>query len=181
MSDIRPTAFMSYAREDNKDNDDHLKGFRDKLEREIRMHTAEEDFTIFQDDIYVRWGEQWEEKLLNSLDDAIFFIPIITPRFFKSEWCKLELTRFLERQEKLKQQRQGDPPGIIYPIYYIDHTPLNDKNHPGRDELIEAVLKSQHIDWRKLRREPFSAKKVKLELDKMARHIRDALGKMGRG
>jgi hypothetical protein len=176
---------MSYVRKDNEDNDDNLTTLRDRLERDIRMYTADEDFFIFQDTIRVRWGEQWEEKLLNSLDDAVFFIPIITPRFFKSEWCALEFARFLERQEKLKQQRQGDPPSIICPVYYIDHLPLNDSNHPDRNHpdrkaLIEAVLKNQHIDWRHLRLKSFSDEEVKTTIDNMARRIRDALDEMRR-
>jgi len=170
---------MSYAT--NDDHDGKLTTFHTRLEIAIQDYTADDDFTIFKDNVYVRWGDQWEEKLLQSLDDAVFFIPIITPRFFKSDWCPLELTRFIERQEKLKQQRQGNPPGIICPVYYIDHKPVNDSNHPDRDELIESVVKNQYIDWRNLRREPFSAKKVQHTIDAMASRIRDALDEMRRG
>jgi hypothetical protein len=63
-------------------------------------------------------------------------------------------------------------------VYYIDHKPVNDSNHPDRDELIEAVLKNQHIDWRHLRLKSFWDEEVRTTIDKMARRIRDALDEM---
>jgi hypothetical protein len=179
MIDIRPTAFMSYATRD--DHNGKLTTLRSVLEIAIRDYTADDDFVIFQDKVYVRWGEKWEEKLLDSLDDAVFLIPIITPRFFTSDWCSLELKHFIERQEKLKQQHPGAPPGIICPVSYTDYKPLNNSNHPDRDELVEAGHENQYVDWRRLRHEAFAHKRVKHTIDAMACRIRDALDEIRRG
>jgi hypothetical protein len=174
----RPMAFMSYATDDDHDN--NLTRLHTELGKAVRDYYADDDFIIIQDRIYVRWGDDWERMLLESLDEAVLFIPILTPRFFKSEWCQCELDLFNQRQEKLQQQSQDSLHGIICPIYYIDYKPINDSNHPDRDSLVESVLKHQYIDWRRLRREPFSAKKVKLQLDAMAHRIRDALDEIRR-
>lgn len=170
----RPIAFMSYVSQDDDDNDGKLTKLRVKLEQAVGLFIAE-DFRIFQDRVSVRWGDRWEDRILQSLDEAVFFIAIITPRFFKSEWCLREFDLFLQRNATLAQQNPGQSPGIILPVYYVDYKPIEDKNHPDRNNLVEAIHKNQYIDWRKLRHEPFSAKKVKQKLDEMALRIRDAL------
>jgi hypothetical protein len=165
---------MSYVTQDDDYIDGKLTEFRVKLERAVSAFIAE-DFRVFQDKVRVRWGDKWQDQILDALEEAVFFIPIITPRFFKSGWCLLELELFVQRKAKLSQQTQGRSPGIILPVYYIDYKPLEDQNHPDRNSLVEAVYENQYVDWRRLRHEPFSAKKVKLKLDEMALRIRDVL------
>ena len=94
----KPAAFMSYAHPD--DTRGRLTEFREHLGDEVHIQTGEE-FLIFQDRKDLQWGENWKKRIEESLDDATFLIPIITPSFFKSQACRDELERFLDREKKL--------------------------------------------------------------------------------
>src|SRR3712207_8752310 len=48
----------------------------------------------------VQWGDNWQERIEESLDEVTFFIPIITPGFFRSAHCQDELERFLDRRSE---------------------------------------------------------------------------------
>ena len=48
------------------------------------------------------------------LDEARFFIPILTPSYFRSEACRDELEKFLQVGEG-----DADAGTSILPIYYI--------------------------------------------------------------
>jgi cobaltochelatase CobT len=86
--DRKPGAFMCYAR--INDRDGTLTKLREKLSEEVEELIGEE-FPIFQDIEDIKWGEDWKERIGESLSEVTFFIPIITPSFFKSEYCRDEL------------------------------------------------------------------------------------------
>src|SRR5215210_599924 len=112
----KPVAFMSYAHRDNKDG--RLSQLRERLSNEVSVRRGE-DFEIFQDRDDIRWGQDWKERIEESIDEVTFLIPIVTPSFFRSKHCRNELKRFLDREQKL------DRKDLVLPIYYID-TPLMD-------------------------------------------------------
>src|SRR3982751_4267728 len=95
-----PIAFMSYVRLDDQDENGRLTQFRERLSGEVRMQTGEA-FDIFQDRNDIAWGQQWKERIDETLDAVTFLIPVITPTFFKSPACRNELERFLKREESL--------------------------------------------------------------------------------
>ena len=79
-------AFMSYVRSDDQHDDGRLTQLRERLSAEVRMQTGEE-FPIFQDRDDIQWGQSWRLRIEESVDEVTFFIPIITPSFFRSEGC----------------------------------------------------------------------------------------------
>src|SRR5919108_3768053 len=106
----QPAAFMSYAHSDDKYG--HLTVFRERLGDEVRALLGAE-FPIFQDHKDILWGQNWRERIEESLDEVTLLIPIVTPSFFASESCRDELRRFLERERKLKRT------DLVLPVYYI--------------------------------------------------------------
>jgi F-box protein 11 len=165
----KPAAFMSYAHSDDKHG--HLTQFRERLSDEVRVQIGEE-FLIFQDRKDLQWGENWKERIKESIDEVTFLIPIITPSFFKSPACRRELQRFLEREEKLGRK------DIVLPIYYVDCPLLNDKEEWTGDELAQVIATRQRADcadWRKLRFKPFDSQEVREALAELGVQIRDAL------
>src|ERR1035441_810650 len=91
-------AFWSYTRFDD-DNDGHwLTALRKALVAEVQASFGKQ-LEIFQDVDGVAWGEQWRSKLESSSDDAVFFIPIITPSYFASEPSRDELKQFVDREK----------------------------------------------------------------------------------
>jgi diguanylate cyclase (GGDEF)-like protein len=162
----QPAAFMSYVHHDDKY--ERLTTFRALLSDEVQIHTGEE-FPIFQDRKDVQWGQNWKERLDESLDCVTFLIPIITPGFFKRQYCREELERFLERERKLKRS------DLILPVYYVDCLFLSDEKLCRADPLAQAISSRQYIDWRELRFEPSTSPEVGKKLADLAIQIRDAL------
>lgn len=163
-----PIAFMSYVRFDDEHENGRLTDFRKRLSGEVRMQTGE-DFSIFQDRNDIQWGQNWKERIQDSIDGVTFLIPIITPGFFISESCRAELERFLERERNLKRN------DLILPVYYVSSPVLDDDTKRAQDPLAQEIAKHQFADWRDLRFEPFTSPQVGKTFAQLAVQIRDAL------
>ena len=83
----QPVAFMSYVRFDDEHENGRLTQFCQRLSGEVQLQTGEK-FPIFQDRKDIAWGQQWQERLDESLDEVTFLILILTPGFFKSSACR---------------------------------------------------------------------------------------------
>jgi F-box protein 11 len=165
-----PVGFLSYVRDDDKHERGRLSDLAKRLSGEVQIQTGEK-FHIFQDRNDIEWGQQWKVRLEDSLDEVTFLIPIITPGFFKSPYCRKELERFLKREKNLKR---GD---LILPIYYVNCPILNDEEKRKADPLAITIADRQYADLRELRFEPLSSPEVSKMLAKMATQIVDALGR----
>jgi parallel beta-helix repeat protein len=155
-------AFMSYVHSDNKNN--RLTEFRERLSNEVCMQIGE-DFPIFQDQADILLGHNWKKRIEESLDAVMFLIPIITPSFFKSEQCRAELERFLEREKELKRA------DLILPVYYVECPLLNDPEKRATDKLAQVIAERQYADWRELRFEPFTTPQFCKNLAQIANQI----------
>lgn len=136
--DRNPGAFMSYVHKD--DDDGRISAFRNKLSAQTRKVIGEE-FPIFQDCEDIKWGEDWDARIDESLAEVTFFIPIITPSFFRSQYCRDELTRFLEREERLGLK-------LILPVYYIETPLIENGSMRFADELAQKISSHQYADCR---------------------------------
>jgi F-box protein 11 len=145
-----------------------LTKFRERLSGEVRMQTGE-TFDIFQDRKDIAWGERWKQRIDGSLDAVTFLIPVVTPGFFKSQPCREELERFLQREESLGRA------DLILPVYYVECPVLSDEAKREKDPLAKAVAARQYADWRELRFELFTSPDVCKRLAQMARQIVEAL------
>ncbi|WP_417916038.1 right-handed parallel beta-helix repeat-containing protein [Candidatus Electronema sp. JC] len=161
-------AFMSYVNEDDRHDNGWMTQFRERLSGEVRMHTGE-PFDIFQDRKDIAWGQQWQDRINQSLDAVTFLIPILTPAFFKSAACRDELERFLKREETLGRS------DLILPVYYVNCPVLQDKAKREQDELAKTIAARQYADWRDLRFEDFTSPQLRKALAKMAQQIMEAL------
>jgi len=160
---------MSYVRSDDANDNGRISELRKRLEGEIRVQSGDNTFHIFQDREDIAWGEQWAQRINESLDAVTFLFPVITPGFFKSTACRDELKRFLEREKQLRRQ------DLILPIHYVD-TPLLSHAAKGKtDELAKLIANRQHADWRELRFEPLDSSVVGRVLAKLAKEVVDAL------
>src|SRR5208283_526558 len=132
-----PMAFWSYTRFDDKHAHGKLTALREQLERELRSQLGT-PFAIFQDTEGLEWGERWKEKLVTSIGEALFFIPVVTPTYFGSQVCRTELEAFLQREQKLLYEE------LILPVYWIS------VDRPG-DELAGTLMSRNYVDFRELR------------------------------
>lgn len=162
----KPAAFMSYAHVDDKYG--HLTEFRERLSHEVQVQTGEK-FPIFQDHNDIQWGQTWEALIEEALYEVTFFIPIITPSFFKSQACRDGLKQFIEREKELKRD------DLILPVYYVDCPLLNDEAERAIDELAQVIYAHQWADWRDIRHYSWDSQQVCKALERLAVQIRDAL------
>jgi len=160
-----PLAFLSYVNFDDDHENGRLRTFAERLAGEVRLQSGIA-FEIFIDREDLRWGEQWKARLEESLDAATFLVPMVTPGYFKREWCRKELARFLEREKKLGR---GD---LILPVYYV-RTPEMEKE--SGDALAEVLRGRQRVDWRHLRFEPWTSPSIGQRLAQMAEQIVEAM------
>jgi len=102
-----------------------------------------EKIDVFLDRDDIAWGENWRNKIDESLSSIAFFVPVLTPRYFMSSECRRELQFFAQRARK---------PGIeelILPLLYVDVPSLNEDT--PSDDLVALVKTFQYEDWRELR------------------------------
>jgi TIR domain len=163
-----PIAFLSYVRFDDQHEEGRITEFCQRLSHEVQVQTGEE-FHIFQDQNDITWGQQWQERINESLDEATFLIPILTPSFFRRDACRGELERFLDREKQLKRN------DLILPVYYVDCPLLNDSSKRDADLLAKVIASRQRVDWRELRFEPFTSPDVRKMIAKIAKQIAEAL------
>jgi F-box protein 11 len=159
-----PLAFMSYVHSDDEHEGGRLSTFREILSGEVGL-LAGIEFPIFQDRNDIHWGQNWRQRLTESLDLTTFFIPIITPRYFQSQACRRELEQFLERERRLGRT------DLVLPIYYVTCDQIENPARYTEDPLVRVVADHQYDDWRELRHEPFNAPVIRRRVERLARQI----------
>jgi len=157
----RHVAFMSYARFDDDQYNGQLTEFRELLSAEVRAQTGRE-FVIFQDREHIPWGESWQKVIDEALDTVALLLVIITPGFFSSEACRIEVARFLERERELGRS------DLILPLYYISAREIDDPAVRESDELAKVLASRQYADWRDLRFEPLTSPTAHKAIGKLA-------------
>jgi F-box protein 11 len=161
-----PAAFMSYVRFNDQHDDGQLTQFRERLGTEVRAQTGEE-FAIFQDRNDIAWGQNWQQRIDETLDVVTLLLVIITPSLFHSPACRAEVKRFLDRERAL---RRAD---LILPVYYIDAREMDDPELRERDEMAKVLASRQYADWRELRFEAFTSPQVRKAIAQLASRMRD--------
>jgi parallel beta-helix repeat protein len=159
--DITPVAFFSYVHKDDEHDRGAVTRLRDELQNEVTMQLGEE-FRIFLDSDDIEWGQLWQQRIDDSLEDVTLLIPIVTPSFFRREECRREVERFLAREQELGRN------DLILPIYYVSAPEIDDEAKRSSDDLGEELARRQYADWRSLRHEGFGSPTVRKELSELA-------------
>lgn len=171
MASTPPDAFLSYTRFDDQHHSGAITELCRRLASAVRAVTGV-PFEIFQDVEGIGIGEHWPGKLDDMLNDARFFIPILTPSYFTSKPCREELEKFL-RAEAERQRND-----LVLPIYYVECDVLEDAKLRAADSLARTLHERQRRDWRKLRYSDFKTKAVRTALDELAKEIGRARGRV---
>jgi HEAT repeat protein len=162
--------FMSYAHHD--DNDGRLTRFRDRLLDELHAQTGRH-IAIFKDDDDISLGERWRDRLNTGLATSTFLLPIVTPSFLTSTYCRDEVETFLAHQQELARN------DLVLPIYYIDCQEfLNLETDREATATLRAVLDSQYFNWRELRLRKPSDPPVVQARSELATKIRVAMARV---
>ncbi len=135
-------AFLSYTRRDDEYFRGAITAMHKLIEDTVHVLHGSAALEIVQDRDDFNTGEKWHGRIHKEIDEADLFIPILTPSFFTSRYCREELTRFLERE---KQVCRDD---LIIPIYFVE-TPLLDRPElEAADPLAKEIATRVRFDWR---------------------------------
>jgi formylglycine-generating enzyme required for sulfatase activity len=163
-----PRGFWSYVRDDDVHERGRLSRLRERLEGEIGAQLGRHA-TIFQDLHAIRSGQDWERRLTELLDEASFFVPILTPAYFTSPACREEAEFFLARMRAMGRD------DLVFPLYYLNVSGLDDKGMKAADSLMASLTRPNWLDWRSLRFRVDRSPTVKKQIAKFASDIIDAL------
>ncbi|MCA5923795.1 toll/interleukin-1 receptor domain-containing protein [Curtobacterium oceanosedimentum] len=134
--------FWSYVHVDDDAESGRIADLARDVAAQFEMLTGEA-INLFLDRDNLTWGDDWRPKIDDGLSSIAFFIPVITPRYFKSAECRRELNFFARNAEKLGVKE------LVLPILYVDFPGLHED--PQTDDLMALVARFQWVDWTSLR------------------------------
>jgi hypothetical protein len=141
MESVGYDAFWSYTHEDNDRSGGRVLALASALKDEFAISTGDE-LGLFIDRKSLAWGDAWRDRVNEAIGEVPFFIPIITPKFVKSEECRKEFITF----SGLAKGRGLDK--LLLPILFI---PVTEISEDSDDELMALIARTQFVDWTKLR------------------------------
>jgi hypothetical protein len=163
--------FFSYSREDDDDSRGALSALRDAIQRELRgqLGRSRQQLRLWQDKEAIAPGRLWESEIKAAVEQAVFFIPIITPTVVKSRYCQTEFEAFLARERALERS------DLVFPILYI-RVPELEVEARWRDHPVLSVIGArQWMDWRHLRLHPIDDIAVRQAIEQFCATIVAAL------
>ena len=133
--------FWSYVHRDDEADGGRIVRLANDLVAQYEMFTGETISLLFDKDL-LKWGDNWRDKIDDSLASVAFFIPVMTPRYFMSSECRRELQFFARRADRLGIKE------LVLPLLYVDVPALDDSI---QDDLITLMRTFQREDWRQRR------------------------------
>jgi TIR domain len=157
--------FWSYVHADDLAEQGRIRQLASDLADQYALISGE-SIEIFVDRDALAWGDNWREKIDASLESIVFFVPVITPRFFQSTECRRELHAFASGAESLGVRE------LILPLVYAD-VPALHEDAPN-DEAIVLVKTFHWEDWRNLRFEDATSGAYRRGVAGLAQRLVDA-------
>lgn len=161
-----PAGFWSYTHRDDEIEEGRIKRLAKKIANEFAGITAEE-LNVFLDKADIKWGDEWRKRIDSALTGSTFFMPIVTPRFFKSEECRREILTFAGHAKSLGLEE------LLLPILYFDVPQLREPN--PSDEVVALVAQRQYEDWTKLRLEDEDSPEYRKSVNRLAARLVEIL------
>lgn len=160
MNDLK--GFWSYVHADDHADGGRIQRLAKDVAEEYAMQTGD-TIELFLDRDDLSWGDNWRQKVDESLSLVAFFIPILTPRFFQSNECRRELRLFVRKAKNLGLEE------LILPLLYVDVPLLHEELPP--DDLTELIQQIQWVDWREHRFEEISSTDNRRGIADLARRL----------
>ena len=105
--------FWSYVHADDQAEGERISRLARDVAGKFEMLTGE-PLALFLDRDGIKWGEVWRDKIDSSLASVAFFIPVLTPRYFRSPECRRELQFFARQATRLGIKE------LVLPLLYVD-------------------------------------------------------------
>ena len=113
-------------------------------------------------------AQLWETEIKTAVEQAVFFVPIVTPRAVNSHYCKFEFEAFLAREHGLERT------DLVFPLLYIRVPALESEAEWREDPVLSIIGLRQYVDWRPFRHSMFvrppSVKRLSASARGLSRH-----------
>ncbi|WP_126636620.1 toll/interleukin-1 receptor domain-containing protein [Embleya hyalina] len=162
MNNEHPVGFWSYTHRDDELDDGRIRRLAQSIGDEFEIITGEE-LKVFVDKKSIEWGDGWRIRIDTALTSSTFLIPIITPRYFKSQQCRREIITFAGHAASLGLDE------LLLPIHYVNVPELTDNK--DEDEVIALIRKRQWVDWRELRLEDEKSPEYRKAINQLAARL----------
>ena len=164
MSRESAQAFWSYVHADDEAERGLIVGLARALRAEYELITGGGRLELYVDRDDIAWGSNWRGELDRAVRAAGFFVPIITPRYFLSTECRLELDYFQSRAKAAGALK------LLLPIYYASVPELDHSEKPA-DPAMRAIHDIHREDWRAIRFQDPSWPHYREAVNRMAARI----------
>jgi hypothetical protein len=154
--------FWSYVHKDDEAQGGRIAQLARDVVAQYEMITGE-SIELFLDQDRLQWGDNWREKVDESLASVAFFIPVLTPRYFQSVECRRELNHFVRRARRLGLEE------LIMPVLYVDFPGI--RQDPPSDDAVELVKPFHWEDWTNLRYVSRDAEAYLVAVGRMAERL----------
>ncbi|MEA2819317.1 MAG: hypothetical protein QOJ86_1321 [Bradyrhizobium sp.] len=165
--------FFSYSHNDDEDSKGALSDLRDRIQRELRGQLGRSPATLqlWQDKGAIAAGALWESEIGAAIEQAAFFIPIVTPSLVRSSYCLFELERFLVRERAMQRH------DLVFPILYIRVPGFDEEVQRQENRVLSVLSQRQCLDWRELRHNDINSTGCRQTVESFCADICDALGR----
>jgi hypothetical protein len=153
--------FWSYAHEDNDLDDGNILELARLIKEEYNLLSGE-PLELFIDRDGIAWGGEWRKRIDSTLVQTTFFIPVVTPRYFKRPECRRELLEFAAKAQSLGVEE------LLLPILYVETPGLSSDSV---DQAMALVAKTQYVDWRDNRLVEASSRGYRTAVNALARRL----------
>ncbi|MEU2434536.1 toll/interleukin-1 receptor domain-containing protein [Streptomyces sp. NPDC007861] len=166
MNTIGPAGFWSYTHRDDQLDEGRIRRLAEAIAHAFEITTGDE-LHVFVDSNSIAWGEQWRARLDSALTSTTFLIPIVTPKFLKSQECRREIITFSGHAASLGLD------DLILPIHYVNVPQLTEEN--SSDEVVQLISRRQWVDWRRLRLEDERSPEYRQSVNQLALRLKGIL------
>jgi hypothetical protein len=163
--------FFSYSREDDEAFEGTLSALRDAIQRELsaQLGRSKTNLRLWQDQKAIAPGKLWESEIRTAVEQAVFFIPIVTPRAVNSHYCKFEFEAFLTREQALGRT------DLVFPLLFIRVPALENEAQWRKDPVLSIIGSRQYVDWRPFRHLDVRSTAVREAIEQFCDKIVEAL------
>lgn len=161
-------AFLSYTRADDAATGGLITSLKDVLETDVRYVTGR-PIEIFLDTDDIELGQDWRDRLESAIQNARFFMPVVTPSYFHSDPCTFELSRFHALEQAAARN------DLILPVYLQTADVLEKEELRGSSPLATLIHTRNWADWRRLYPEPLESTEGKRLVRDLSVKIKSAI------
>ncbi|MFT5602891.1 MAG: hypothetical protein ACI9N1_003153 [Flavobacteriales bacterium] len=156
--------FWSYAKKDDQ-KPHNLTKLREAFNIALDQ-TLGVDSKLIVDVTDLKWGDKWNRKLEKSIKGADYFLPILSPSYFRSKMCMREFYWAIESNSKIIPILYRKCPSGLFSSFSD-----SDEENIRLNSCSKQISEYQYHDFNSLRNKPRDHEHILEFLDKIAEQL----------